>query len=412
MAARSSADQAFVRELNLSLVLRYLLNEAPVSRAQIAQATGLNKSTVSSLVEDLIARRLVHEIGMNSIGTGRPSTLMEINPLAGSVIGVELGVDFLAVVLTDFTGKILWQHITAADPSDPVEKILARTLTLAQQAIDFCQAQALEPLGLGISTPGTVDIAQGVLVFAPNLDWRNVPIQQFFEQHTGLDVYVENDANAAAVAEHLFGAARQCQDFIFVYAGVGIGGGLFLNGKLYRGNNGYAGEIGHAPIRIEPFQALCHCGSYGCWETYANQASILQRVQDRLDRRQDSILTRMIAAQNTSLSISILKDAADAGDPDVLGSLAEAGEAMGQGFAILVNILNPEKIILGGPLSVFGDYLLPSIVATAAKHALPEIKPTVEITVSSFKSDASLVGAVSVVVDDILSNPTRVERRK
>jgi glucokinase-like ROK family protein len=411
MSNHNSADQALVRELNLSLVLRLIHNEAPVSRSQIAQSTGLNKSTVSSLVEDLLKRQLIHETGLNSVGTGRPATMLEINPRAGGIVGIELGVDFVAVALTDFTGKILWRKMVSMEQAEAQDATIAATLKLAKQAIEFCKEQNLRRLGLGLATPGTVDLGEGVLIFAPNLHWKNVPLRKIYSEQTGLKVFIENDANAAAIAEHLFGSARHSQDFIFVFAGVGIGGGLFLNGELHRGNNGYAGEIGHSPIMAEPFQTPCHCGNRGCWETYANQYSIIRRVQARLEVKRNSIIPDLMVEQKSPLSIAIIKQAADAGDAEALEALAETGKAMGIGFASLINILNPEKIIIGGPLSSVGDYLLPSIKNIATKHSLPEMRPTVDILLSSFETDASLIGAISIVVDDILLNPTHVERR-
>ena len=180
MSTRHSADQALVRELNLSLVLRFIHNEAPVSRAQIAQATGLNKSTVSSLVEDLLKRQLVHETGINSVGTGRPATLLEINPQAGGIVGIELGVDFVAVALTDFTGQILWRKMASIEQAEEQDATIAETLELARQAIDYCHEQNLHLLGLGLAMPGTVDLEEGVLIFAPNLHWKNVPLRKIY----------------------------------------------------------------------------------------------------------------------------------------------------------------------------------------------------------------------------------------
>ena len=208
MSNRNSADQALVRELNLSLVLRHIHNEAPVSRAQIALATGLNKSTVSSLVEDLLTRTLVHETGINSVGTGRPATLVEINPGAGNIIGIELGVDFVAVALTDFCGNILWRQIKNIEQASDQEKTIAETLVLTEQALDINRERGWDLLGLGLSTPGTVDLEEGVLIFAPNLHWNNVPLRDIYTDHTGLNVFIENDANAAAIAEHLFGTLK------------------------------------------------------------------------------------------------------------------------------------------------------------------------------------------------------------
>lgn len=411
MSSRHSADQALVRELNLSLVLRLIHNDAPISRSQIAQMTGLNKSTVSSLVEFLLEQELIHETGVNSVGAGRPARLLEINPRAGAIVGAEFGVDFVAVALTDFSGKILWREDQTTLPTDEQEKILEQSIALIKRAIKFSKGLSLSLLGLGIAISGTVNIQDGVLIFAPNLQWRNVPLRSFFKKHTNLPVFIENDANAAAVAEHLFGDARESNNFIFVFAGVGIGGGLFLNGNLHRGSIGYAGEIGHSPLMAEPFDAPCHCGNRGCWETYANQYSILRRVQARLDARRKSILPKLMKERKVALSLELIKEAADAGDRQAIEALEETGKAMGLGIATLINMLNPQKIILGGPLSVVGDYLLPMAAKVAIERSLPEMRSNIDILLSSFQEDASLIGAISIVVDDILTNPTQLKRR-
>jgi glucokinase-like ROK family protein len=410
--AKNTADQATVREKNLSSVLRLVHSQSPISRAQLAVATGLNKSTVSSLIDELITQNFVYETGSNSGAAGRPATWLEINPQAGLVIGVELGVDFVTVAITDLLGNILWRRKEDADPAEGQDKMIEQTLLIVKEAMAANKKKGGRFLGIGLSTPGTVDLKEGVLIFAPNLHWRNVQFKKIFSDYTKLNAYIENDANAATVAEHLFGAARECQDFLFVFAGVGIGSGLFLNGHLYRGKNGYAGEIGHSPIMAEPSPTVCHCGNRGCWETYANQYSIIQRVQARLEVKRSSIVPRLMAEQNLPLSIAIIKQAADMGDAEAIESFTEAGHAMGKGFAGLINIFNPEKIILGGPLSIAGEYLLPAIKETIAHHSfLPEINQQAEVQLSSFGSDASLIGAIAIVIDDVLSRPTNLERR-
>ena len=411
MSTKRTADQAFVRKINLSLVLRHIYDEAPVSRAKIANVTGLNKSTVSSLVDDLLKRGLIRENGMNSVGTGRPATLLEINPRAGFIIGVQFGVDFVAVALTDFIGQVQWQRTIDTDPNEAQANIIAQTLPLVDEAINACKDQQGKLLGIGLSVPGIVDIERGVLIFAPNLQWRNIPLRKMFSEYTGLKTYVENDANAAAIAEHLFGVARKIKDFIFVFAGVGIGGGLFLNGNLYRGKKGYAGEIGHSPIITNLPLTTCHCGNLGCWETFANQASILQRVQTKLDENRSKIIPELIAEYNAPLSISIIKQAANANDESAILSIAQAGAAMGQGLAGLINIFNPDRIILGGPLSSVGEYVLPSIEESMSRYSLNEFGSLVKVLLSSFGTDASLIGGIAIVVGDVLSNPMQVERR-
>jgi len=408
---KKTPDQAFLREGNLSTVLKLIQTRVSISRAQLAVLTGLNKSTVSSLVEDLLERRLVCEAGMNSVGTGRPATMLEINRHAGYIIGVELGVDFVSVGIADFLGNLIWRRKEDADPMQGQDIMLEQTLRIVKEAIASGRKKGQRFLGLGLATPGTVDQKDGILVFAPNLHWTNVPFRKIFSEGTKQKVIIENDANAAAIGEHLFGSARLIRDFIFVFAGVGIGGGLFLNGNLYRGKNGYAGEIGHSPIMANQSQTVCHCGNRGCWETFANQYSIIQRVHARLEVKRNSILPRLMDEQRIPLTIGLIKQAADAGDQESIDSFTEAGHAMGQGFAGLINIFNPEKIILGGPLSLAGNYLLPAIREEIPTHTLPEIDQQAEIVLSSFGTDASLIGAIAIIVDDVLSNPSQVERR-
>lgn len=409
---KSTSDQAFTRGTNLSTVLRLIHAQPPISRARLAVLTGLNKSTVSSLVEELIERSLIHETGSNSVGTGRPATSLEINAQAGLIIGVELGVDFVSVAVTDFLGSILWQQREDADPTEGQEKTLNQTLNIVKEAMRVNKTKGSRFLGLGLATPGTVDLDQGVLIFSPNLHWHNVPFRKIFSEQTKLNTYIENDANAAAIAEHLFGTARENHDFIFIFAGVGIGSGLFLDGHLYRGKSGYAGEIGHSPIMVEGEPTICHCGNRGCWETYANQYSIIRRVEIHLESQQGTIVAKLMMDQNAPLSIPLIKQAADLGDTDAIASLTEAGHAMGKGFAGLINIFNPETIILGGPLSILGEYLLPAIKETISRHSfLPEITEQARVQLSSFKQDASLMGAISIVVDDVFSKPLSVERR-
>lgn len=405
-------DQALFREANLSLVLRNIHNEAPLSRAKLAVITELNKSTISSLVEDLLARGLIHEIGMGTIGTGRPATLLEINPKAGGIIGVELGVDFVAVALMDFVGKVIWTHKEKADPFEEQTKTIDQTLDLVDEAVAQCRSSKLRLLGLGLAAPGTVDLQEGVMVFSPNLRWHNVPLRKIFSEHTSLNVFIENDANAAGVAEHLFGVMRQTRDFIFIYAGVGVGGGLFLNGKLYRGHNGYAGEIGHISTAPEGTGELCLCGNPGCWETTINQRAVIRRVEACLKNGSSSLIPNLMLERNESaLSVELIKQAADAGDEVALGSFVEVGRAMGQGIAGIVNIFNPEKVVIGGTLSAASGHLLPAMKEAISQRALNDVLKKTDVIPSVFGDDASLFGAVAIVVEDIMWNPSSIERR-
>lgn len=407
----STGDQTLLREINLSSVLRYIHSNAPISRAQLAGLTGLNKSTVSSLIDELVERGLVRQTGLDTSGTGRPATLLELNPQAGYIIGVEYGVDFVTVILANFHGEVIWRAQQNADPAEGQETTTAKVFELVDQAIEVCTAQQARLLGLGISTPGTVQVEEGFLIYAPNLDWRNIPFAQIYhDRYPNLTVCVDNDANAAAVGEHLFGVAQHAQDFVFLFGGVGIGAGLFLNGGLYRGQSGYAGEIGHSVFMAETFQTPCHCGNRGCWETYASQLSIMERVRAQLQARRSSSITSFLSDPNAPLTLQSIKEAANIGDNVAVEALNEAGQAMGIGVANVINIFNPSMVVIGGPLSMVGQFMLPGIQESIERHTLPEIRQVTQVVLSASGPDASVIGAVATVVEAIFSKPTRSGR--
>jgi glucokinase-like ROK family protein len=313
------------------------------------------------------------------------------------------------VVLTDFVGQIVWRHLQEVDPNESQEAIIAYALDLVDQARAVSLAQEMRLLGLGLVLPGMVDVRKGVLLFSPNLQWRNVALGRIFSDHVGVRVFVDNDASAGALGEHLFGVARQAQSFIFLTAGVGLGGGLFLNGDLYRGVGGIAGEIGHISVTMDRSRP-CRCGNRGCWETFGNQYSLIARVQALLEVGRSSLIPRFMTKQHASLNLSIITQAADAGDAVALEALAETGAVIGVGVANLINIFNPELVVVGGAMSTAGHHLLPPIKKVVKERALAEMLRQVQIVLSAFGPDASVMGAVALVVEAILADPSSVER--
>jgi glucokinase-like ROK family protein len=404
MAKPQRAGVALVRDMNLSSVMRHIHREGSLSRAQLAQRTHLNKATISSLVEELIELGLIHENGMNTSGFGRPATMLDLDPQAGCIIGVEIGVGFISIILTNFTGKIIWRHFEELISILNQEEITARIFQLLDEAREIAGKDRLRLFGMGLALPGMVDVEQGILIFSPNLQWGDVPLRQMFSEHSGLPVFVDNDANAAALGEHLFGAARQEQHFLFIVAGVGVGGGLFLNGEIYRGACGLAGEIGHTSLYVEQTRP-CRCGNRGCWENFANQSSLYERIRARLDVGRRSLITGILKNQLSPLNLSIINQAAEAGDREVLEAISETGAALGLGVANLVNIFNPKMVVIGGSLSILGKYILPSIEEVIEERTLEVMQKEIKILVSAFGSDASVMGAVALVVREILSRP-------
>jgi glucokinase-like ROK family protein len=404
MPKTQRAGVALVRDMNLSSVMRHIHQEGSLSRAQLAHRTHLNKATISSLVEELIDLDLIHESGINTSGLGRPATMLDLNPEAGYLIGVEIGVGFISIILTNFVGKILWRQFEELNSILNQGEITKRIFHFIDEAGKIARQDGKRLLGMGLALPGMVDVDQGVLVFSPNLQWRDVALRQIFSDYSGLPVFVDNDANAAALGEHLFGAARQQQHFLFIVDGVGVGGGLFLNGELYRGARGMAGEIGHTSLFVEQTRP-CRCGNRGCWENFANQSSLYERIRARLDVGRPSLITSILENQLSPLNLAIINQAAEAGDREVLEAIGETGAALGLGLANLINIFNPQMVVIGGSLSIVGKYMLPAIEEVIQARTLEMMLNPIKIQVSAFGSDASVMGAVALVVQQILSKP-------
>jgi glucokinase-like ROK family protein len=403
MAIQATADQGLIRKLNTAVLLDALRRFAPLSRAELASRTGLNRSTVSIIVTSLIEEGLIQETDLQSSKVGRPGMLLELNPKGGFAIGIELGVDFISIILTDFIARVQWREQVCSDPNEDQITILDCAASLTQHALDYGLSQGLRPLGIGMGVPGLVDLRQGKLIFAPNLHWNNVPLRLIWSQRFNLPIFVENEANAAALGEYYFGAAQGVDSFIYLSAGIGLGAGIVLDGKLFRGSNGYASEVGH--MTVDPNGELCGCGKRGCWETQVGPRAVLRRVRKTLESGVPSALCDLVEGDLERISFESVVQAAGQGDSVALRALQEVGERLGIGVANLVNVFNPELIVLGGALNLASTILLPIVERLIRENALTPACENVRVAASAHGIDACLMGAVALVLDDILREP-------
>ena len=403
MVNNATADQGLIRKVNTAVLLDVLRRLAPLSRAELAARIGLNRSTVSSIVSSLIDQGFIQETNLQSDKIGRPGMLLELNPKGGFAVGIELGVDFITVILTDFVAREQWREQIYSDPNDDQTTFLERAAALTQKALDYGQSLGLRPLGIGMGVPGLVDLRQGKLVFAPNLHWNNVPLRLIWSQWFNMPIFIENEANAAALGEYYFGAAQGVKNFIYLSAGIGLGGGIIIDGKLYRGSNGYASEVGH--MTMDPQGEPCACGKRGCWETQVGPRAVLKRVRKTLESGMQSALSGMVDGNLERISFESVVQAAQQGDDVALHALQEVGEYLGVGVANLVNVFNPELIVLGGALNLASPILLPIVERQIVDSALAPAREHVRMAASAFGVDACLMGAVALVLDDILREP-------
>ena len=291
-----TGDQALVRQMNLSVIMHHLRENEPISRAALAEMTGLNKTTVSSLVQELIERRFVEEFGLNSAGAGRPAMLLRLNPRAGYTVAAEIGVDFISVIRADFAAEVTWRHreATGRDMGQPA--ILDRVLALLSESISSASVSDAPLLGIAVGVPGLVDEESGAVLFAPNLGWTGVALWSLLRERFDASIYVDNEANLAALGEYYFGAAQGYKNVLFLSLGVGLGGGIVQDGALYRGSSGFGGEFGH--MTMDPDGLPCSCGNRGCWETQVSTAAVLRNMRQAMLREQGRVFLKPIGVQH------------------------------------------------------------------------------------------------------------------
>jgi glucokinase-like ROK family protein len=399
-----TGDQEKVRKINKSIVMNTLRLHAPISRARVATLTGLNRGTVSNIVNVLIDDGLVSENEQEESKVGRPGISLRLKPDGGAVVGLEIGVDFVTIVLTNFVAETLWETKIEISPSQSQTGIISQAEQLVEHALSIAREQDLRPLGIGIGLPGLINLDRGELIIAPNLNWKNLPLRVMWNQRFGLTVYIENDPNLAALGEYYFGVASGVDNFIYLSSGIGLGGGIMINGSLFRGGHGYAGEIGH--IQRDPQGETCGCGRIGCWETQVGPRAVLRRVKKELEIHSDQFLLDACQGDFNNLTFDRVVKFALEGNSICNLAIKDVATYLGEGIADLVNVFNPELVVIGGAFILGKDILQPIIEKTIFSGALQPSADSLRIAFSERGDNACALGAVAIVLDNILREMT------
>lgn len=395
------ADQLFIRKLNTRTVSECLRLYSPLSRAELAKRTGLYRSTISSIIAELIERGFVRETEIQSdLRIGRPGMLLEFNPQGGSAVGLDIGVDYISIILADYTANIIWRQRTPIDSDGSQTEIVSQAEKMIVDALEVSKNTGIPPMGIGVGLPGLVDTAQGKLIIAPNLHWKDLPIKAIWAEKFHLPVFVENESNNGAMGEFFYGSAHGKQNFIYLGTGIGLGGGIMIDGKLFKGSKGFAGEIGHTLLYKEGVR--CGCGSNSCWETYVGPRYIMQRIRQTLAAGQQSIIRELVQGNLNLINMDIVIEAAKNADKIASDTLDEIGHHLGRGISNLINIFNPELIVMGGALSPASPWIIPIIEEEIRKHALAPLIEDLNIVPSKLGQDSNVMGAVALVLDNIL----------
>jgi predicted NBD/HSP70 family sugar kinase len=385
-----------VRRHNLGAVLERIHFSGSLSRSELTTMTGLNRSTIADLLGELTSLGLVEERpGLSASGPGRPSPLVQSRPEGATVLAVDLAVDSIAVATLGLGGH-MYNQVRVARPRGRFspEETVQDVAKLAGPLLDSLPTKhALA--GVGVSVVGITRRSDGFVHLAPNLGWRDVPLAAMLAAEIGLGVPVlaANDADLGALAEYRRGMRPGIGDLIYVAGEFGIGAGVIVDGRPLRGAAGYAGEAGHT--LINPAGVKCRCGAIGCWETEAGEVALLRHAG---------------LTEGTGRVDEVAERAA-VGDGPTLRAIAEVGRWLGFGIGNLINIFNPDLVILGGLYQRLFTYLEPSVIEGAGLRTLLPSGDLATIARSSLGPDAPLIGAAELVLSDVIADPAGVNGR-
>ncbi|WP_069770062.1 ROK family protein [Streptomyces sp. LUP30] len=387
-----------IRTANRYEVLRQIIAASPTSRQELAAATGLSLATVATLVGELLDLRMITEVGFEDSAGGRPRGLVAVNASGGALIGVDIAETYVHVELFDLALNVLARAEENMRPGESrPQQVVSHVAAAAGSVVAQAGVEAARVLGVGVSVPGQVDRATGISEYAPNWDWHDVPLLDLLSEHIAYPLYLDNPLRAGAVAELWFGAARGHGDAVVVNLGTGVGAGLVLGGELHRGVSNSAGEWGHTTLVLDG--RLCRCGNRGCVEAYVGAPGIMQNLGELFP---DSPL---LHPDDQTATIDALAVAVAANEPTAVEVVRETARYLGAGIANLINVLNPEVVVLSSWVAArLGEPLLEEVREAVARHALKRPLAANRIVVSPIPTDPACLGAATFALEGALQS--------
>ncbi len=386
------ATRQHTKEHNRNLVLKTIFERSSISRAEIARITSLTRTTVSDIVADFLDEGLVSEIGIGSSIGGKSPILLSLVDDSRYLIGLDLAHNQFRGAIVNLRGKIC-KTVTLPVNSTNGDEALALVYEILDQLME---TSYLPLVGIGIGTPGLVNISEGIVVNAVNLDWKDLPLAHLMEERYHLPVYILNDSQAAAMGEYTYGQGHSAEsNLIVINARHGIGAGIIINGKLFQGDGGGAGEIGHVVV-VPEGGLLCRCGNRGCLETVASAQALVKQTQ--------ALISQSSGIQSAQSPQEITLDTIDQAftkqDPIVRQLVLETGRYMGMAISNLVGTLNIKNIVFTGDMTRFGKPWLDAIQTTISQTSLPRLVQETQIEIGQLGTESIILGASAMLVNN------------
>jgi predicted NBD/HSP70 family sugar kinase len=376
---------------NRSTLLKLLRQNDHVCRKDLAEMSGLTGAAVTNLIRDLIKIGLVKEDRNFVSSSGKNAIPLQLNNQRFLVVGVNLRRDHITYALFDLSGTLLEKNKIYWEPNDSVTAVLNKFFI----AIDDCTKMTGDKgrvIGIGVSVPGPVNLEKGEISILTNMpsEWRSVPIKKYLEERFNLPVVLDNNSNSTALAEKWFGDGRDRQNLLSILISKGMGAGVIIDGRIYHGTFGFAGEMGHMSIAYDG--PACECGNKGCVEMYCSTMALLKKSQ-------------AILGSNVIDGLGAIKDHVKKGDRDLIKLVVENGKYLGYAIVNLANTFNPELIVINGDMNDFGSIWLDSIRQAAFERLLPDVTARLKIQLTSLHEEPVLLGTVAMVSNYIFENP-------
>lgn len=390
--------QKRVREENLKRAIRFIHRQGTTNRSTLAKVLNLSLSTITTLIAELKDKGLIQEEGLGESIGGRKPAMLHFNKEWGWVIGVKIGVRRLHLGLANLNGELKAKKIAPLISTNPLQVVHQIVEGISDLLRDYSTHRII---GMGVCCPGVIDPEEGEIIRAVNLGWKDVPLRKMLASHFPWPVFVDNSLDTGALGEKWFGVGKDVQDLVYINVGNGVGAGIISNGELVEGYRHGAGEFGHTSIDFNG--PPCPCGNRGCVELYASAKAVVQKARAYIEKGGKTSILELMSGDSEGLTCEVIDQAARLGDTFALNLWQETGAVLGRAIANLVNLLDPEVVVIGGGLSLAHPIFLETIASVVWETTASLHRRKVEVRKAFFGRDSGLVGAAALTVERIFA---------
>lgn len=397
MILRRTGDLSLIKELNKSIVLDLIRKKGPISRAEIAKTINISPTTVTSAVSELIDDLLVYENGLGTSNGGRKPILVQLNPNNRFLIGIAIDASKITIAELNLNAEVRIKEVYYIQQIPDFE-LSNFTLDMIDKFSRKCK-DLDQCLGISITTQGIVDSVNGIILYNPKLKIKNLHLKRMIEKTFNIPTYIDNDTNGNLLAEKGFGKYQQSKNVIYIKVGNGVGASILVNDSIFRGFHGGAGEFGHTTI--DHNGATCSCGNVGCLEGFVSWSAVNSNVLEAMENGEYTILSELTGGDPSRLTPELFRQAITKEDPLSLSILKALSKYLATGIVNLINLFNPEIIIVGGELAFENPLLINMVYEHISNHALEAHTKGLKIVPSSFGSDFEVIGSASLLLHEL-----------